>query len=234
MLDLTGKPVIFRLVERLRLCRTLDAVVVATTNSPKDDMLAAYLREELKVPVFRGNETDVLDRFYQCAREFPCEIVVRVTADDPLKDPLIIDQAVEFLLRDSSLDYCSNTIEPTFPEGLDIEVFRMSALEKAWQKARLPSEREHVTPYIWKNPGLFKTHNFKHREDLSSWRWTLDTEADLKFLRVIFDHFYPKEGAGFAFESVISFLRKQPELLKLNSGIARNAGYLKSVREETP
>src|ERR1019366_7701536 len=127
-----------------------------------------------------GSAEDVLDRYYQAAREVGAGVIVRVTADDPFKDPVVVDQVAGRLMRDPQLDYASNTLEPTYPEGLDVEAFTFSALERAWKEASVPSDREHVTPYIRCNPEMFRTANVSHSPDLSALRWTVDYEADLR------------------------------------------------------
>ena len=142
----------------------------------------------------------------------------------------IIDKAIASFRDDKELDYCSNTIIPSYPEGLDIEVFTFSALQEAWTNAKLPSEREHVTPYIWKNYDYFKTKNFRYKEDLSTWRWTLDTPKDLLFFEEIFLKY--KNNMSVDFEEVINFLKDNDHLTKINEGILRNEGYLKSTIKE--
>ncbi len=230
LLDLMGKSVLEHIIERVRAAKSVSEVVVATTDTVHDDVLEAALKK-MGFAVFRGSENDVLDRFYQCALPYKPELIVRVTADDPLKDPEIIDRAVGLLLADPHLDYCSNTIKPTFPEGLDIEAFRFSVLEKAHHEAKLPSEREHVTPYIWKNPGTFKTLNFEHDEDLSSWRWTMDKLDDFEFIQAIYRKFYSGKSY-FPYRAVIEHIKAHPELREINSGTVRNEGYLKSLQKE--
>jgi spore coat polysaccharide biosynthesis protein SpsF len=231
MADIAGRPLLRRVVERARAAATIDRVMVATTQSAEDDELEAYVRDALGVAVFRGSVDDVLDRFHRCAAPFAPSIVVRVTADDPLKDPAIIDRCVRHLLEDERLDYCSNTLRPTFPEGLDIEAFRFSALAAATDEARLASEREHVTPFIWKRPDRFRLRNFVHDEDLSDWRWTVDKPADLDFMRAVFAAFKDREGDA-SFREVIDLLKRRPELRAINAGTIRNEGYLRSVQKE--
>src|ERR1035437_9031560 len=146
--EIEGYTLIEHVLRRSAAAKRVDKVVVATTNRPEDDRLEKFVRESFGFEVFRGSTDDVLDRFFRCAAPYSPELIVRITADDPLKDPEIIDRAVKIQLDDPTLDYCSNTIKPTFPEGFDIETFRFSALATAASEARLPSEREHVTPFI--------------------------------------------------------------------------------------
>lgn len=229
--DVQGRSLIAHVVERCAAAKCLQRVVIATTGQPEDDRLAAHVRDTLGVDVFRGSTDDVLDRFYQCALHYAPDIVVRITADDPLKDPEIIDRAVAILREDAGADYCSNAIRPTFPEGLDIEAFRFPALAAAAAEARLPSEREHVTPFIWSRPQRFRIRNFEHEEDLSAWRLTVDKPADLDLMRAIFAALGTKNNK-FSYRAVIDLLKRRPELRDINSGTVRNEGYLRSLQEE--
>ena len=232
MLKIKGIPVIEHVVRRAMVSKLIDKIVVATTMNRSDDVLEKYIKEKMRgCDVFRGSEENVLERFYLCAKPYKPDIIVRVTADDPLKDAEIIDRAVQFLLNDPELDYVSNTIKPTFPEGLDIEAIRFNALETAYKAAALQSEKEHVTPYIWKNRDKFKTMNFEHDEDLSSWRWTLDKTEDFEFMKAIYEEFYDK-NPNFSYKSVINYLKNHPEIVGINSSIVRNEGYLRSLNKE--
>lgn len=227
--DISGKPLIWHVVERTRASQTVDAVVLATTSEENDQQLLR-IAEEYGILGYAGSLNDVLDRFYQAACLSHAEIIVRVTADDPFKDPQVIDRVVTCLLENPELDYASNTIEPTYPEGLDIEVFTFKALERAWNEARLTSEREHVTPYIWKNPEKFNILNLRHSHDLSSLRWTLDYEEDLQFTREIYDRLY--HGQIFLMDEILGLLAREPHLLEINQGKVRNAGYLLSLQQD--
>lgn len=228
--DIAGKTMLQRIIERIALAQWVDKVVVATTDACEDDILVEYLRSEKTCDVFRGSVDDVLSRFYECAKLYQAEIVIRVTADDPLKDPQIIDKAINLLNMDPKLDYCSNTMEPSYPEGLDIEVMRFQALERAHVEAQLASEREHVTPYIWKHTDLFNTLNFKSDRDLKDWRWTVDTPDDLEFMRRIFEEF--RNRPLVPYQDVIAWLDINPQIRLINSGVNRNEGYLKSLQLE--
>ena len=229
--DIAGEPMLAHVLKRTARAH-VDAIVVATTDKPEDAVLARWVTESGLASVYRGSEHDVLDRFWRAATQSQADVIVRVTADDPLKDPQIIDHALSLLEQDESLDYASNTMRPTFPEGLDIEVFRFAALDRANAQAKLASEREHVTPYIWKHPELFRVRNFEHAEDLSSWRWTVDKPADLEFMRKVFSAF--PSGDPMPYQSVIDYVRRHPEVAAINSGTARNEGYAQSLQKEQP
>jgi len=227
--DIAGQPMLAHVLQRTARAK-VDAVVVATTDKPEDDVLERWVRESGLAGCFRGSEDDVLDRFHRAAMQEQADVIVRVTADDPLKDPQIINRALSLLASDDSFDYVSNTMRPTFPEGLDIEVFTFAALDRAHKQAKLASEREHVTPYIWKHTELFKVLNFELGEDLSTWRWTVDKPADIEFMRAVFSAF--PGGNAMPFQDVIDYLRRHPEVAAINTGTARNEGYLKSLDKE--
>ncbi|MBE2267255.1 MAG: aminotransferase class III-fold pyridoxal phosphate-dependent enzyme [Anaerolinea sp.] len=224
--DIRGKPMILRVVERARGARTLDEVVLATTVDPADDPLAA-LGEQIGIPVFRGDQADVLDRYYQAARHFNADVVVRLTGDCPLLDPQVIDRVVTAFSAEPR-DYVSNTLIVSYPDGLDTEVFSFAALERAWREAGLASEREHVTPYIHKNPALFRLGNVLNERDLSHMRWTVDEPSDLEFVRAI----YARLNAQFTMDDVLRLIELQPDLTQVNAGFERNEGYAKSLRED--
>jgi len=227
--EIDGKPLLEILLERMSRARNIDKLVVATTSNPKDDVLVEWLVKK-NINFFRGSELDVLDRYWQCARLYQADIVVRLTADDPLKDPSIIDLAIELLLANKDIDYVSNTLNPTFPEGLDVEVFRYRALERAQNGATLQSDREHVTPYIWRKTETFNVKNFSYVEDLSEWRWTVDKACDLDFMRAVLGGMGMDYLVGF--DEIISYIKKNPTLMNINMGTVRNEGYLNSLQRE--
>lgn len=231
LIEICGKPLLQHLVERIKQSKLVDKIIVATTEKPEDGNIEE-LSKALGVNVFRGSEKDVLDRFYKCAEKFSVDIVARITADDPFKDPFIIDRAIQILKSDRTLDYVSNALKPTYPEGLDIEVFKFEALEIAWNESNKVSEREHVTPYIYNNPNIFSLYNFENEINLSDLRWTLDTQADLEFTEEIYKRLY-SPGKPFFMADILDLLRKEPWLKKINSGIERNAGYKKSISKES-
>lgn len=226
---ISGQPLLGHVIDRVRASKTVSEVVVATTDRPDDDVIAGYSIAK-KTASYRGSACDVLDRFYQAARMFRADIAVRITADDPFKDPAIIDKIVHELIADNTADYASNTIKPTYPEGLDAEAIRMPALTRAWTEAKLPSDREHVTPYIWRNPQGFNLRGVEHSIDLSHLRWTVDNEQDLAFTRAVYESLYT--GSVFSMDSVLALVRANPQLSGINSGVRRNAGYLHSLSQE--
>ena len=228
--EIGGIPLLRLVVERCKLSTHIGRVVVATTCSSSDDRVVDAC-EKWGVSTFRGSEEDVLRRFAEAATTFDIDIVVRVTADDPFKDPDIIDRAIELLVSSPEMDYVSNTVHPTYPEGLDIEVFHRKALLQADREASLPSEREHVTPFIWKRSKDFRIFNFEADEDFSHLRWTIDYPRDLTMMNELVD-LTQMSPIDVRMRDLLAVVEKHPHLAS-NSGVtARNEGYLRSVDEE--
>lgn len=223
-----GKPLIQFIISRLRRSLKIKKIVVATTTSELDDELVNFL-SGLGVLTFRGSELDVLDRYYRTALEHKADIVVRITADDPLKCPNMIDQMIQTFIEGVGLEYLTNSNPPSYPEGADIEIFTFKALERVWEKAQLPSDREHVTPYIY-NSAEFVCSNISSPRNLSAWRWTLDYEQDLEFINTLFKIEPNLELLDY--KDIVMLIERNPEVVKINQGIIRNEGYLKSRGEE--
>lgn len=226
---LLGEPMLIRQVERARRARSLSQVVVATSTDPSDDPLAAAC-ETYGVACERGSLNDVLDRYYRVAASRPgTTTVVRLTGDCPLCDPAVIDQVADVYAK-GGYDYVSNTLAPTFPDGLDVEVCSMAALTEAWQRAELPSEREHVTPYLKKGV-RFRTFNVVHGTDLSALRWTVDEPEDFAFVSDVYERLHPR-NPEFGMQDVLDLLRIRPQLGDVNRGFERDEGYRKSLLED--
>jgi len=227
--EVLDKPLLYFLIKRLKLVNTPNKLIIATTTSKKDDPIVEFAKNH-NIDYYRGSEDDVLDRYYQTALKFDGEIIVRITADCPLMDPELVDMGIELLIS-RNFDYVSDNHPETYPDGYDVEVFTFNALETAWKEGKLPSEREHVTPYIWKNPNLFKLGVYKSDVDLSSFRITIDEEDDYILISKIFEAF-KGNWLNIRLKDVINFLRKNPEVLKINERYIRNEGYLKSLEED--
>lgn len=228
LMDIAGQPMFSRVVQRVRRAKALTAVVLATSTDPRNEPLAA-LATRLGIRFCRGSEHDVLSRFVGAVHAFSADVVVRLTADCPLLDGAVIDRMVQAFQETNGVDYVSNTLECTYPDGLDVEVISRKALMRAHAEARLPSEREHVTPYIYKHPELFSLLNVKHSEDLSAYRLTVDEQADLEVVRCIYQHF---QDDHFTLMEMIRFLMENPELRQLNQNFGRNEGYHKSLQTD--
>jgi len=228
--DIAGEPMLGHVVRRAQSITGINRVIIATTKNPADIAIIQFA-EAAGMPVHVGSEQDVLDRFYRTAKHFGVSVIVRVTPDCPQLDPCVASLVLDrFLRTEGTLDYVSNVHPPTFPDGLDTEVFSLAALARAWSEAQLPSEREHVTPYIWKNPGKFRIANVSHDPDLSRLRWTVDELQDLTFVRRLYDYLGSK--AITKMDDTLAVLREHPELSQINVGIERNDGYRKSLQED--
>jgi spore coat polysaccharide biosynthesis protein SpsF len=216
MKDLLGAPVLVRDVNRLRRSKLLDEIVIATTTLPADDQIVSLCKDQ-GWPYFRGDENDVLDRYYQAARAYNADVIVRITSDCPMIDPEIVDRVIKAFLDISGIDYVSNTLPPrTFPRGLDTEVMTFDALERAWTEDKDPKLREHVTPYIYWNPEIFQIYGVVNETDLSSHRWTLDTPEDLLFIQTVYERF---GGDRFSWGDVLEYLNENPKIIKINQHI---------------
>lgn len=225
-----GMPMLARQLERVRRARRLDRLVVATSTDASDDPIEALCRYE-GVQCFRGKLDDVLDRFYQAASALRPEHVVRLTGDCPLSEPAVIDQVCDFFLE-GGYDYATNALRPTFPDGLDVEIFRFGCLEQAWKEAVLPSHREHVTPFIHKNPQRFRIGHFMNSADLSHLRWTVDEAEDLELVTKIYQALYPDDPA-FDMAAILSLLERHPEWKTMNTMHQRNEGGRNSWLADT-
>jgi len=226
-----GKPMLARQIERIRRARRIDRIMVATSTDLSDDALQEVCTAE-GILCFRGSLSDVLDRFYRAAESStpaPGHIV-RLTGDCPLADPGVIDDLIAFY-ADGSYDYASNALEPTFPDGLDAEVFSMKALRCAWERAVLPSQREHVTPYLYTPENGFRVGSYKNDTDYSALRWTVDEPQDFEFVKAVYEHLYPA-NPRFGMQDILHLLARTPELLDLNRHFMRNEGMLKSLKRD--
>jgi len=221
LMDLAGEPMLGRCMRRLRDAQRLSTIWVATSVNPRDQAIAR-LCEARGWHCFRGSENDVLDRYYQTACQAKADVVVRTTSDCPLIDPGLVDRVIqEFLDRQPGVDYASNThLQRTFPRGLDTEVFRIDTLERAWREDQNPASREHVTPYIYRNPQLFRVHGVANDVDFSDMRWTVDTPEDLAFVRRVFGHFGNDQ---FSWQDALKVLQKCPEWLSINRNVQQKA-----------
>jgi spore coat polysaccharide biosynthesis protein SpsF len=235
LLDIAGQPMLARVVNRVRRARLLDGMVVATTKDASDDPLAAYCLEH-DIACMRGSQFDVLDRFHRAASQQKADIVVRITADCPVIDPLLIDEAL-MDFKDSRVDFAANRLPPpyarTYPIGLDIEICTFKALSRAWQEASQPYQREHVMPYLYEEVQLevktptrsigisrngFKVLQLNHVPDYGSLRWTVDTAADLEFIRAVHARFEGRDD--FSWLEMLALVQSNPDLPHLNDEVS--------------
>ena len=224
-----NKPMIWYVLKRIKKIKRIEQIVIATTIEREDDVIIKIVKEN-KISLFRGESSDVLDRFYNCAKKFDADPIIRITSDCPLIDPFLVDEILEFYLN-HNFDYVSNTIEPTYPDGLDVEIFSFKTLENAAMNAKMKSEREHVSSHIKNHPKKFSLHNFRNEEDFSIHRWTVDEKEDLVFVRKIYNKMKPK--IIFRYQDVLQILSDFPDLLKINKNFKRNEGYRKSLKHDS-
>lgn len=227
LMDLSGKPVLEHIINRLRTCNHIHEMVVATSTENSDNPIEEFCIEN-NVNFYRGSLNDVLDRFYQASKKYDADGILRITADCPVVDPEIVDIIISSFLE-TQCDLCGLSGE--FPDGLDCSVFSFKAIEKAWNEAKLASEREHVGPYIEKNPDIFKIVPVKIFDNLGHLRWTLDTQEDYLLLKEIYNKLY-KEKKIFLTQDILDMLQKNPYLTSINDKIIRNEGYLKSLEND--
>ncbi len=218
LMRIVDKPMLAHVLERLAAAQAVDAVVVATSTMPGDQAIAELARE-MGVEAFAGSEDDVLDRYYQAARTFHADTVVRITGDCPLIDPEIVDRAVAFF-QDTRADYVRTA---GFPRGLDTEVFPFHNLARAWREASKDYEREHVTPYFYRHPEWFQVRELVapeplHRPEL---RLCVDTEEDLTLVREIFERLRAPDNRIFTAEQVIRLLDAEPHLKQINAHVVQ-------------
>ena len=219
MRTICGTPMIGLLLKRLANAKLVNQIVLATSENSRNDPLAKYV-QELGYPIFRGREDDVLDRYYQAAKEVGADSVVRITGDCPLIDPELVDEVIAKFL-DSDVDYATNRLPPTFPNGLDCEVCTFTALGAAWNQAKTPHEREHVTPFLYES-GKFSKVNLACDTDYSKERWTVDEPEDFEVVQKVFEHFHPRNN--FNWLEILDLSNKHPEWFMANRHIVRDEG----------
>ena len=220
MKNICGKTVLEHVVCRLRKSELLSDIIIATTIGECDNEIVKEA-ERLSVKCYRGSENDVLSRYYNAAKENGADIVIRVTSDCPVIDPKIIDSMIEKFLelyKNNEIDYMSNTLERTFPRGLDAEIIPFTILEKTYNEADKQYEREHVTPYIYQNPEIFKLIGFKNSINYSEYRWTLDTPEDFEVITRIYEELYKNNGM-FYFDDILDLMKRCPEIKSINDYI---------------
>ena len=226
-----GKPMLSYQIERLKHCKFVSQIILATTVDPSDAPLVEFAKQQ-GLTCFRGSLNDVLDRYYGAAKlasDKNAPYLMRVTGDCPLLDPEICDAVVEEI-QNQQADYCASS--DYFADGLDCEVFTAKALELAWQKASLASEREHVTILIRNNPELFKCCEYTQELNEGHIRITVDEVADFELVQEIIKALYQEGKTPFSFAAIRNFLEQNPALMATNATIIRNEGLIKSLAED--
>ncbi len=221
MKKLCDQTVLSHVINRVKVCTRLNEIIVATTTLPDDDCIVKEA-EKLGVKWFRGSQDNVLERYYLAATQYQAEAIMRVTSDCPLLDVEIIEDLLSFFQEENKMglgiDYLSNTLRRSFPIGLDAEVFTYKALKTAYNNATKDYEKEHVTPYIYQHHELFSLHNLSYDDDLSHYRWTLDTPEDYELIKIIYDNLYD-QNALFGMDDILELLAENPDINQINAHI---------------
>lgn len=233
LLPLADRPLLLRLIERVRMANKCGAVVVATTYNHDDNPIEKICVKE-GITCYRGHSEDLLDRHYQVGFKYDADAVVKIPSDVPLVDPMIIDKVIQVYLENVEIaDYVSNLHPATYPDGNDVEVIGMEALQKAWQEATQPFEREHTTPFIWERPGQFRLINVEWESGLDysmTHRWTIDYPEDYSFIKAVFEELYPRKN-NFTIDDILDLLHYRPELMRLNASFAGVNWYRHHLKE---
>jgi spore coat polysaccharide biosynthesis protein SpsF len=222
-----GRAMLLHQLDRVRRAHSIDELVIATSTESSDDAIETMCAAE-GIRCFRGSLNDVLDRFYQAALPTRPDYIVRLTGDCPLADPELIDRVVDYLIA-NGIDIAGAA--PTYPDGLDVEAIRFSSLETAWKEAVLPSDREHVSLFIVRQPDRFRVQGLDNDVDLSRMRWTVDEPEDFELVRQIYEALYPANPA-FTTQDILALLAARPELLELNRKFRRNEGLERSLAKD--
>ena len=210
-----GKPSLIHSIERVKRMKTVDNIIIATTTLKEDDIIARAVKDyDRNIGIYRGKSEDVLDRYYQAAKEVKANVIVRLTSDNPLIDSQVSDLVVKTFLE-NECDYCCNNLPQTFPIGLDTEVFSFGSLKKMWKGAKKQHEREHVTPYIRENVNKFSIINVENDTNLSHMRWTMDYKEDFDFINAVYEKLYQRKK-NFFMNDVLELLNNEPDLCEIN------------------
>jgi spore coat polysaccharide biosynthesis protein SpsF len=226
--SIENKPMIWHVINRLKQVKASNQIILATTKNDEDKILL-NIADKMNIFSFTGSSNDVLDRYYSCAKKFFADPIIRITGDCPLLDPFLIDDMIEFFQK-NNFDYLSNTLEPTYPDGLDVEIFSFQTLEKIMKKSNLKSEHEHVTSYLKTHLNEFQTYNFINDKDLSHHRWTIDQKEDLEFVKKIYSLSNSKSTLNM--QIILDIISNNPQLMEINEGIDRDEGYQYSLEND--
>lgn len=227
--EILGKPLLWYLVQRLRSCLSVSKIVIATSTSQDDDLIEDFCKIN-EIDCFRGSENDVLGRYYQCALKYKIENIVRITGDCPLVDPGIVDGVINFYKENLGFDLVKTG--PFYPEGFDTEVFSFKNLETVLNNAKLKSDREHVTAFLWKHDKRFRIKILSLDKDYSFLRLTVDEVVDFEVVRDVVEYLYPRKGALFNFKDILLLYKENRSIFKKNENVIRNEGYLKSLEKD--
>jgi len=228
LMDVTkGKPVLYYVINQLKHCKSIEKIIVATTTLQEDDKIAQFCIDN-KISYFRGDSKNVLERHYICAEKFSLSKIIRMPSDKPLLDPEVVDEIVE-IFNSNSFDYVTNFLPSTFPVGTEVEVLSFGSLKKSWEKAMLPSEKEHVTSYIYNHRDDFRIFNVVNSEDLSNFRWAVDRIEDLRLVREIVSKIHKNP---ILIKDILELFKNEPNLVEINKQVDGNESNTKSEKED--
>ena len=222
-----GKPVLYYVINQLKYCKSFEKLIIATTTLPEDDKIVQFCIDN-NVNYFRGDSKNVLERHYRCAEKFSLSTVIRMPADKPLLDPEVVDKVVE-AFNSNSYDYFTNFLPSTYPSGTEVEVLSFNALKIAYEKAILPSEKEHVTNYIYDHKDDFRIFNVVNSENLSNFRWAVDRIEDLRLVREIVSNIHK---SPILIKDILELFKNEPNLVEINKQVDGNEGNTKSEKED--
>ncbi|GED63645.1 cytidylyltransferase domain-containing protein [Lysinibacillus fusiformis] len=211
-----GRPLLSYQLERLQQSNYINDLVIATTLNEKDDLIVEFCKKN-NILWFRGSEKDVLARYYETAKTFKADAIVRITSDCPIIDVQVVDKTIQYFV-DNNYEYVSNTVDRTYPRGLDTEAFTFEALEKAYKEAVMERDREHVTAYFYTNPDVFKISSVRNETDYSKYRWTVDTEEDFQLIKNIIEKLY-NDNPNFTFHDTVKLMEANPDWFYINAHI---------------
>ncbi len=228
MMQIDGKnPLLYYAIKQNKVSKYGKNLVIATTTKSEDDIIEEYAKKN-NIMIFRGSSENVLDRYYQCAKKFSLSTIVRIPADKPLIDPHLMDKMIT-IFNSNSYEYVTNFLPLTFPSGTEVEIFSFEALEIAWKNAKLPSEREHVTPYFYNNEKQFQIYNYENPENLSNLRYAVDRIEDLELVRLLISRIKTRP---ILLEDIITQFKIDPKLIEINKNVNYYEGYEKSKKED--
>ena len=222
-----GKPVLYYVINQLKYCKSFEKLIIATTTLPEDDKIVQFCIDN-NVNYFRGDPKNVLERHYRCAEKFSLSTIIRMPSDKPLLDPEVVDKVVE-TFNANSYDYVTNFLPPTFPSGTEVEVLSFDSLKKSWEKVTLPSEKEHVTAYIYNHRDSFKIFNLVNSENLSNFRWAVDRIEDLRLVREIVSRIHK---SPILIKDILKLFKNEPSLIEINRQVDGNDGNARSEKED--
>lgn len=227
LMKMNGISLLQCLFNQLQYSQLIDENILATTTNVEDDAVQDFANAN-SIKLFRGNSLDVLDRYYQCAKYYSADHIVRITSDCPLIDPVIADQTID-LYKQGSFDYVNNFYKRTFPSGTEVEVFSFNTLERAWKNANKMSEREHVTPYIYNNPELFKISHIEYKKNISKMHWAVDRIEDLQLVTALYCKI---QKSPILLQDILQIIENEPSILDINKNTNPQEGYMKSLQSD--